>query len=70
MLDQAIDNFILIPAKSGGGALVKRSQVVGSRANGIDGSILYLATGPSVYTTATIPQLAGFFEAEVAQMRD
>lgn len=52
------DNFILIPAKSGGGALVRHSQVAGGRANGADGAILYLASGPSVYTTATIASLA------------
>ena len=62
------DNFILIPAKSGGGALVRRSQVAGGRANGADGAILYLASGPSVYTTATIPQLAEYLEARKAEI--
>ncbi len=63
------DNFILIPAKSGGGALVRRSQISGGRANGGDGAIVYLASGPSVYTTATIPQLAGYLQAETANLR-
>ena len=62
------DNFILIPAKSGGGALVRRSQVAGGRANGADGAILYLSCGPSVYTTATIPQLAEYFGASKADI--
>ncbi|WP_179379954.1 hypothetical protein [Jannaschia marina] len=62
------DNFILIPAKSGGGALVRRSQVAGGRANGADGAILYLASGPSVYTTATIPQLAEYLGARKAEI--
>ena len=62
------DNFILIPAKSGGGALVRRSQVAGGRANGADGAILYLASGPSVYTTATIPQLAEYLGAQQAEI--
>jgi len=35
------DNFILIPAASGGGALVRRSQIAGGRANGADGAIVY-----------------------------
>ncbi|WP_281302078.1 MULTISPECIES: hypothetical protein [unclassified Iodidimonas] len=68
-MDVQNDNFILIPAKSGGGALVRRSQVAGGRANGADGAIVYLASGPSVYTTATIPQLAEFFGAQIAEIR-
>jgi len=68
-MDVQNDNFILIPAKSGGGALIRRSQVAGGRANGADGAIVYLASGPSVYTTATIPQLAEFFGAQIAEIR-
>lgn len=63
------DNFILIPAASGGGALLRRSQIAGGRANGADGAIIYLASGPSVYTTATIPQLSRYLGAEVADIR-
>lgn len=63
------DAFILIPAASGGGALVRRNQIAGGRANGADGAIIYLASGPSVYTTATIPQLARYLDAEVADIR-
>ena len=62
------DNFILIPAKSGGGALVRRSQIAGGRANGGEGAILYLASGPSVYTTATIPQIAEYLGARKAEI--
>jgi hypothetical protein len=63
------DAFILLPAVSGGGALVRRSQIAGGRANGEQGAILYLAAGPSVYTTATVPQLAKYLGAEVAEIR-
>ncbi|MCD1626862.1 hypothetical protein K7H22_12750 [Seohaeicola saemankumensis] len=67
-MDEQNDNFILIPAKSGGGALVRRSQIAGGRANGAEGAILYLASGPSVYTTATIPQLAEYLGARKAEI--
>lgn len=63
------ENFILLPAASGGGALVRRSQIAGGRANGADGSIVYLAAGPSGYTTATVPQLARYLGADVADIR-
>lgn len=63
------DNFIMLPAASGGGALVRRSQIAGGRANGPDGAIVYLAAGPSVYTTASVPQLARYLGAEVAEIR-
>jgi hypothetical protein len=63
------DGFVLLPAVSGGGALIRRNQIVGGRSNGPDGSILYLATGPSVYTSATIPQLGRYLAAEVADIR-
>jgi len=63
------DNFIMLPAASGGGALVRRSQIAGGRANGADGAIVYLAAGPSVYTTATVPQLAHYLGADVAEIR-
>ena len=68
VMDEQNDNFILIPAKSGGGALVRRSQIAGGRANGAEGAILYLASGPSVYTTATIPQLAEYLGARKADI--
>lgn len=63
------DNFIMLPAASGGGALVRRSQIAGGRANGADGAIVYLTAGPSVYTTATVPQLARYLGADVAEIR-
>ena len=52
------DGFILLPAASGGSALVRRSQIAGARANGRDGAIVYAKCGPSIYTTATVSQLA------------
>lgn len=67
-MEQQNDNFILIPAKSGGGALVRRDQVAGGRANDAGGAIVYLASGPSVYTTATIPQLAEYLGASKADI--
>lgn len=67
--NQVADGFILIPSASGGGALVRRSQIAGGRPNGADGAIIYLASGPSVYTTATIPQLAHYLGAAVAEIR-
>lgn len=63
------DTFILIPAVSGCGALLRRSRIAGGRANGADGAIIYLAAGPSVYTTATIPQIARYLGAELADIR-
>lgn len=69
MRDETEDNFIMLPAASGGGALVRRSQIAGGRANGADGAIVYLAAGPSVYTTATVPQLARYLGADVAEIR-
>src|SRR3546814_12270142 len=47
------DGFVLLPAANGGGALVRRSQIAGARANGRDGAIVYAKCGPSIYTTAT-----------------
>ena len=63
------DGYVQLPAVSGGGALVRRSQIAGGRANGAEGAIVYLAAGPSVYTTATIPQLSRFLNAEVPELR-
>ena len=64
------NDFIMFPAASGGGALVRKSQIAGARANGTDGAILYAKCGPSIYTTATIPQLARYLAAETATMRN
>ncbi|HVV27368.1 MAG TPA: hypothetical protein VHC40_05320 [Rhizomicrobium sp.] len=62
------EDFILVPAASGGGALLRRSEIAGGRANGADGCILYLRSGPSVYSTATVPQVARYLGAEVAEI--
>ncbi len=66
---KATDDFIMLPAVSGGAALVRRSQIAGGRANGRDGAIVYLASGPSVYTTASVPELARYLKAETAELR-
>lgn len=63
------DGFVIFPAASGGGALVRKSQIAGARSNGQDGAILYAKCGPSIYTTATVPQLARFLNAETADIR-
>ena len=63
------DGFVLLPAASGGGALVRRSQIAGARANGRDGAIVYAKCGPSIYTTATVSQLGRFLDAETAEIR-
>ena len=58
------NKFILLPAVSGGGALIRRNQIAGARANGADGSIVYAICGPSIYTTASISQLSQYIQAE------
>ena len=63
------DDFILLPAASGGGALARRSEIAGGRPNGNDGCIVYLRSGPSVYVSATIPQVARFLGAELADIK-
>jgi hypothetical protein len=63
------DAFVLFPTVSGGGALVRRSQIAGGRPNGQEGAIIYLVAGPSVYTAATIPQIGRYLGAEVAELR-
>lgn len=68
-LKSAGDDFILLPASAGGGALVRRSQIAGARANGPDGSIVYAMSGPSIYTTASIPQIGKYLNAEIAELR-
>ena len=62
------DGFVLLPAANGGGALVRRSQIAGARANGRDGAIVSAKCGPSIYTTATVPQLGRFLCAETAEI--
>lgn len=57
--------FVFLPAISGEGVVVRRSQIVGARPNGPDGSIVYSAAGPSLYTTLTTRQIAGVVGAEI-----
>lgn len=60
--------FLFLPSVSGGGVLIRRSQVVGARPNGPnEGSVVYTAAGPSIYTSATTKQLAGLFTAQVVE---
>ncbi len=56
--------FVFLPAISGEGVVVRRSQIVGARPNGPDGAIVYSAAGPSLYTTLTTRQIAGVVGAE------
>jgi hypothetical protein len=68
--DERLEGYIWLPSASGGGAIVRRSQVAGARSNSQEGSIVYLMAGPSVYTTATIPQLGKYLSAEPLQVRE
>lgn len=64
--NQALEpGFVFLPAISGEGVVVRRSQIVGARPNGPDGSIVYSAVGPSLYTTLTTRQIAGVVGAEI-----
>lgn len=66
-MENETNDFILIPAK-GGGALVRRSEIAGGRPNGAEGGIVYLKSGPSVYTTASMPQIAEYLGARKAEI--
>lgn len=61
--------FLFLPASSGGGVVVRRAQVVGARPNGQDGAIVYTAAGPSLYTTLTTKQIASYLSAEQVEQR-
>jgi hypothetical protein len=63
------ERFVLLPAVSGGGVLVRRSQIVGARPNGQDGAIVYTAAGPSLYTSLTTRQVAGVVSAELIEQQ-
>lgn len=63
------EQFVLFPAVSGGGVLVRRSQIVGARPNGQDGAIVYTAAGPSLYTSLTTRQIAAFLTAELIEQK-
>ncbi len=60
--------FVFLPAISGEGVVVRRSQIVGARPNGQDGAIVYTAAGPSLYTTLTTRQIANVVAAEVIKL--
>ncbi len=65
---QLNDPFLLIPA-NGGGAVVQRGQIAGARPNGDQGSIIYLKSGPSVYTTLSAKNLAEALDAMVVSAK-
>lgn len=60
--------FLHLPSATGTGVLVRRTQVVGARPNGPnEGSIVYTAAGPSIYTSLTTKQLARLFDAQAVE---
>tara|TARA_R110001606_G_C15403197_1_gene653524 strand:+ start:2935 stop:3159 length:225 start_codon:yes stop_codon:yes gene_type:complete len=69
-LEETQNDFAFLPASVGGGALVRRSQIVGARANGPnEGAIVYTKAGPSIYTTLSTAQLAEYVSAERVDQR-
>lgn len=67
--DPKSEEMLLFPALSGGGVLARRGELVGGRPNGHEGSVLYLRSGPSIYTSLTTPELARVFGAQVIEKR-
>ena len=64
-MENSTEKYVLLPTVTGGGALVRRNQIVGARPNGPnDGAILYTEAGPSIYTSMTTSQLANLVAAE------
>lgn len=64
-METKTDGFVFLPSTTGIGVLVRRDQIVGARPNGPnEGSILYTAAGPSIYTALTTLQLANLVSAE------
>ena len=63
------DGFVLFPSTSGGGVLARRSQIAGARPNGQEGAIIYLESGPSLYSSITTPEIARFLEADMVAKR-
>lgn len=60
--------FIFLPAISGEGVLVRRSQIVGARPNGHEGAIVYAnGSGPSLYTSLTARQVADLLGARIVK---
>ncbi len=58
--------FVFLPAISGEGVLVRRSQVIGARPNGHEGAIVYAnGSGPSLYTSMTTRQIADLLGAQI-----
>lgn len=63
------DELLLFPSLSGGGVLARRGELVGARPNGHEGSVAYLRSGPSIYTSMTTPELARALGAQVIEKR-
>lgn len=60
--------FVFLPAISGEGVLVRRSQIIGARPNGHEGAIVYAnGSGPSLYTSLTTRQIADLVGAQVVK---
>lgn len=59
------DRYVFLPGLTGNGILVRRDQIVGARPNGPnEGSVVYTAAGPSLYTRMNTSQLAALVGAE------
>jgi len=59
-------DFLFLPAVSGEGVLVRRSQIIGARPNGHEGAIVYAnGSGPSMYTSMTTRQIADLLGAKL-----
>lgn len=63
------EKYVFLPSTTGDGVLIRRNEVVGARPNGPNnGSVVYTAAGPSIYTSLPTPQLARLFDAEKVEL--
>lgn len=63
-------SFIFFPGVTAGGVLARADQIVGARPNGPnEGAVVYLASGPSIYTALSTQQLANLLRAELVEGR-
>lgn len=63
------DDFMLFASASGGGVLIRRTQIIGARPNGHEGAIIYAEAGPSIYTSLTTPEIARVLNAQFVEKR-
>lgn len=62
--------FVFLPATSGKGVIVKKSEVIGARPNGPnEGAVVYTQAGPCLYTSLSTSELAQLFHAEPVQQQ-